>query len=102
MSLVEVSAVLLFCPIRSAFYRTEIHTLYLFQMGKTKSHVRKAQTARAASVVNLQELIETQGVQPATDLDAIGALWPAEDDPAAFLEFLDAERTARRQKAQKR
>ena len=75
-------------------------------MGKTKlpsaSTSKRDAASREARAINLEELIRQQGIKPVTDLDEIGALWPAEDDPKAFLAFLDAQRKARRQKAQKR
>jgi len=46
--------------------------------------------------VSLEELIEQQGVVAADDLDAIGALWPADDDPDDLLRFLLAERGEQR------
>ena len=46
--------------------------------------------------VPLEELAEMQGVQPATDLDSIGALWPADDDPDRMLAYVLEERSSRR------
>ncbi len=49
--------------------------------------------------LSIEELIEQQNVAPADDLDAIGALWPADDDPRALLEYILAERRERRRLA---
>jgi hypothetical protein len=44
----------------------------------------------------LEELARRQGVKPVTDLDALGALLPADFDPDAFAAFITDERAARR------
>jgi hypothetical protein len=44
----------------------------------------------------LAALIRQQGVKPVTDLAALGALWPDNDDPAALERFIRDERAARR------
>ena len=46
--------------------------------------------------IPLDQLAACQGVSPADDLDEIGALWPADDDPDALLQFILAERAERR------
>ncbi len=46
--------------------------------------------------LSLDELADLQGVQPATDLDSIGALWPSDDDPDRMLAYLLEERSSRR------
>ena len=38
--------------------------------------------------LSLDELVDLQGIQPATDLDSIGALWPSDDDPDRMLAYL--------------
>ncbi len=48
----------------------------------------------------LEQLAELQGVQPATDLDSIGELWPADDDPDRMFAHILDERSARRRMAQ--
>jgi hypothetical protein len=45
---------------------------------------------------SLVDLAREQGVKPVSDLDELGALWPADDDPDAFLAFVQAERAAGR------
>jgi|GEM_PF-880037 len=45
--------------------------------------------------LSLQELIDQQGVAPATDLDEISALWPVDDDPDELLHHVLHERGAR-------
>ncbi|HEY6330159.1 MAG TPA: hypothetical protein VI756_12545 [Blastocatellia bacterium] len=44
----------------------------------------------------LNELIEQQNVRPVYDIDDLSRLWPGEDDPDELLEYLLAEREARR------
>ena len=48
-------------------------------------------------MLSLEQLIGQQGVQPANDLDAIGALWPSDDDPEAFERFVSLNRQERRE-----
>jgi Arc/MetJ family transcription regulator len=45
--------------------------------------------------ISLEELAEQQGVSAAEDLDAISALWPADDDPEDLLRHLLGERFER-------
>jgi hypothetical protein len=51
------------------------------------------------TTLSLEELAELQGVEPVADLDSLGALWPADDDPDRLLAFLEEERSARRRLA---
>jgi hypothetical protein len=44
----------------------------------------------------LDELAAAQGVRPVRDLDALGALWPMDDDPEAFDAFVRNQRAVRR------
>jgi hypothetical protein len=46
--------------------------------------------------LSLEELAKLQGVGPVTDLDSLGALLPAEDDPDRMIAFFLEERSARR------
>jgi len=46
--------------------------------------------------VSLEDLARHQQVSPAPDLDELGDLWPAGDDPDKFLDFVLAERSKRR------
>lgn len=46
--------------------------------------------------LSLEQLAELQGVEPATDLDSISALWPADDDPDRMLAYILDERSSRR------
>ena len=48
------------------------------------------------SSLSLTELAEAQGIAPAGDLEALAALWPSDDDPDELLEYLLADRAARR------
>lgn len=43
----------------------------------------------------LSRLIAEQGVTPIDDLDQLAALWPADDDPDALMNFVLSERQAR-------
>ena len=49
--------------------------------------------------VSLDELAEEQGREVVSDLDSIAALWPADDDPDALLNFVLHERGERRRAA---
>lgn len=49
----------------------------------------------AGTNLDLDRLIAEQGVTPIDDLDAIAALWPADDDPDALMTFVLSERQAR-------
>jgi hypothetical protein len=49
--------------------------------------------------VSLEELAEEQGTEVASDIDLIAALWPADDDPDALLDFVLRERGERRRAA---
>lgn len=46
--------------------------------------------------VSLDELAEEQGAGVVSDIDSIAALWPADDDPDALLDFVLHERHERR------
>jgi len=63
-------------------------------MGKTREV--KSVKAKGASR-SLEQLAREQGIKPIRDLDELGALWPANDDPQKFLDFILTERAARRQ-----
>jgi hypothetical protein len=43
----------------------------------------------------LGRLIAEQAVTPIDDLDELAALWPADDDPDALMNFVLSERQAR-------
>ena len=45
----------------------------------------------------LGQLIAEQGVTPIDDLDEVAALWPADDDPDALMNYVLSERQARLQ-----
>ena len=45
----------------------------------------------------LSQLIAQQGVSPISDLNELAALWPANDDPDALMNFVLTERQARLQ-----
>ena len=45
----------------------------------------------------LGRLIAEQGVTPIDDLDQLAALWPADDDPDALMNYVLSERQARLQ-----
>ena len=46
--------------------------------------------------LSLEELAAQQGIVAVDDLDAIAALWPADDDPDELLRYLLQERRERR------
>jgi hypothetical protein len=48
------------------------------------------------TTATLDQLIAEQGVAAIHDLDALGSLWPADDDPDALLAFVLHERAERR------
>ena len=48
---------------------------------------------------SLTQLAVQQGVSPVEDLDALGDLWPCDDDPEELLQHVLAERAARRRLA---
>jgi len=64
-------------------------------VGKTQQP-KAANPRSAPATVPLEELARQQGVTPISDLDELGALWPADDDPDEFAEFIASERSARR------
>ena len=72
-------------------------------MGKTRDPSKHPSFRRdgsgGAETVSLEELAREQQVSPVTDLDALGELLPAEDDPDAMLAFVQSEREARRRAA---
>ena len=45
----------------------------------------------------LSRLIAEQGITPIDDLDELAALWPADDDPDALMNYVLSERQARLQ-----
>ena len=45
----------------------------------------------------LRWLTAEQGVRPVDDLNELAALWPADDDPDALMNFVLSERQARGQ-----
>ena len=47
--------------------------------------------------LTLNRLIAEQGVTAIEDLDQLAALWPADDDPDALMNFVLSERQARGQ-----
>ena len=48
------------------------------------------------SSLSLAELAKAQGIAPVDELESLVALWPSDDDPDELLEYLLAERAARR------
>jgi hypothetical protein len=66
-------------------------------MGKTREPKKQPPAPPQAQSVTLEELARAQGVVPVEDLDAVGTLWPAEDDPERFETFLADARARRRQ-----
>ena len=46
---------------------------------------------------SLSRLIAEQAITPVDDLDDLSALWPADDDPDALMNFVLSQRQARGQ-----
>jgi hypothetical protein len=61
------------------------------------SKVDQPQQDEAAEMAEytLGRLIAEQGVEPIDDLDQLAALWPADDDPDALMNYVLSEREAR-------
>jgi hypothetical protein len=62
-------------------------------MSKLETHSRHEANEKAEDI--LSRLIAEQGVRPVGDLDKLAALWPADDDPDALMNFVLSERQAR-------
>jgi len=62
-------------------------------MNKLETDPRHETPDKAEDV--LSRLIAEQGVTPIDDLDELAALWPADDDPDALMNFVLSERRAR-------
>jgi hypothetical protein len=60
----------------------------------------KASKTNETNVRSLERLIDEQGIKPIDDLDAVGALWPSNDDPESFERFVSLNRKERRQHTQ--
>ncbi|MGD9897094.1 MAG: hypothetical protein AB7T14_08495 [Candidatus Methylacidiphilaceae bacterium] len=63
---------------------------------------REAEAEPFWTSIPLEKLAELQDVQPVEDLDRIGALWSADDDPDQMLTHILEERSARRRVARSR
>lgn len=46
---------------------------------------------------SIRQLIAEQGIRPIDDLDELAALWPADDDPDALMNYVLSERQAQLQ-----
>ncbi|HVQ36157.1 MAG TPA: hypothetical protein VMS31_01400 [Pyrinomonadaceae bacterium] len=57
--------------------------------------VEAPQESEARAKMYLDRLIAEQGVRPIANLDELAALWPADDDPDALMNFVLSERQAR-------
>ena len=64
-------------------------------MGKLKAKPANARIP-AKPAQSIEKLARQQQVKPADDLDAIGVLWPADDEPEKFMNFILGERQNRR------
>ena len=62
-------------------------------MSKLEKDARHETKEKAEAV--LSRLIAEQGVRPIKDLNQLAALWPADDDPDALMNFVLSERRAR-------
>jgi len=63
-------------------------------MSKLETDLRN-ETSDSENV--LSRLIAEQGVTPIDDLDELAALWPADDDPDALMDYVLSERQTRLQ-----
>lgn len=81
-------------------------TLYVEKMTilDEEKNTRLPQTDEEAfwQTLSLEELAERQGIGATTDLDAIAALWPADDDPDELFRYLLQERRERLKLAEHR
>jgi hypothetical protein len=64
-------------------------------MSKLEIDLLRNETRDSENV--LSRLIAEQGVAPVDDLDELSALWPADDDPDALMNFVLSERQTRLQ-----
>jgi hypothetical protein len=64
-------------------------------MGKLSAKPVKTKV-RSKPALSIEELARQQHVKPAHDLDALGALWPMDDEPDRLLQFILGERQKRR------
>ena len=62
-------------------------------MSKLDAPPKDEATEKADEV--LKQLIAEQGITPINNLDELAALWPADDDPDALMNYVLAERQAR-------
>ena len=64
-------------------------------ISKEETDLRHETTNKAED--GLSRLIAEQGVTPINNLDQLAALWPADDDPDALMNFVLSQRQARGQ-----
>lgn len=64
-------------------------------MSKLETDLLNHETSDSENV--LSRLIAEQGVTPIDDLGELAALWPADDDPDALMNFVLSERQTRLQ-----
>jgi hypothetical protein len=57
--------------------------------------VESAKESADGAKLDLDQLIAEQGVTPIDNLDQLAALWPADDDPDALMNYVLSERQAR-------
>jgi hypothetical protein len=62
---------------------------------------KKSKPAPFWQSLTIEELAEQQGLSAVVDLDAIAALWPANDDPNRLLRYILTERAKRRRVGKK-
>jgi hypothetical protein len=81
-------------------------TLHVASVLPLKEDIGEASAAEEAerptfwTTLSLEELAELQGAEPVADLDSLGALWPADDDPDRLLAYILDDRSSRRRIAQ--
>ena len=72
-------------------YGLEVESITILDQ-KTDEEMENDERASFWYSLTLEELAARQGVTPADDLEAISALWPTDDDPAALLAHIAQER----------
>lgn len=76
----------------------EVDSLFLIEDDMGESY-EKGEGRSFWQSVSLEELAEEQGTGVVSDIDSIAALWPADDDPDALLDFVQHNRGERRRAA---
>ena len=70
-------------------------SLFVIEEGMGKDY-KKGEGRSFWQSVSLEDLAEEQERDVVSDIDSIAALWPADDNPEALLDFILHERRERR------